>query len=169
MIARISAVIVNGARALAGVALVALMLLFCIDVVARYFFGSPIDGVLEITTTLLLPLVVFVGMALSVPADVHVRMGVIYDRLPGVPRRVLRILALSLGALLWAAIGWQMGNRAIESILEHEVSTVSFALPVFWGFLIVAVGSAAMTIVSILHLFIPEPEHSVDDAAVEGV
>jgi TRAP-type C4-dicarboxylate transport system permease small subunit len=161
--------IVNAARIVGGSALVVLMVLFCTDVVARYFFGSPIDGVLEITTTVLLPLVVFVGMCVSIPDDVHVRMGIIYDKLPGVPHRVLRIVALLLAALLWAAIAYYVGVRAIDSITSNEVSTVSFALPIFWGYLIVSIGSVLMAVVALLHLFVPEPETSSDEVALDAI
>ncbi|MFM2475314.1 TRAP transporter small permease [Burkholderia cenocepacia] len=170
VLAKASAAIVLGARVASGAALVALMLLFCIDVVARYALGSPIDGVLEITTTLLLPLVVFVGMALSVPVDGQVRMGVLYDRARGIPRRALRTLGGGIAVVLWGLVAWQTGERALASMTGNEVSTVSFALPVFWGYLIVAIGSALLAASSLIHLLRPEPERSDDDAALdEGV
>ena len=80
------------------------------------------------------------------------------------------LLAGGVAVVLWGLVAWQTGERALDSITGHEVSTVSFALPVFWGYLIVAIGSATMATVSLLHMLMPEPERSDDDAALdEGV
>lgn len=149
-----------------GAALVALMLLFCADVVARYFLQRPIDGVMEMTTTLLLPLVVFMGMALSVRVDGQVRLGVFVDRLRPTAQRVFRGIALLVAGLLWSAIAIVVGTRAVEAFQAGEVSTVSFALPVFVGYAIVATGSALMAVVCLLNIGqAPAPA----DPAIDGV
>ena len=166
MVYRLTRAVERTVIAVGGAGLVALMLLFCADVVARYALHRPIDGVMEMTTTLFLPLVVFMGMALSVRVDGQVRLGVIADRLPAIPQRALRGLALLVGAALWAAIAAVVGSRALASFQAGEVSTVSFGLPVFTGYAIVAAGSALMAIVSLLNIGQPPAD---TDPALDGV
>jgi len=149
-----------------GAALVALMLLFCADVIARYFLKRPIDGVMEMTTTLLLPLVVFMGMTLSVRGDGQVRLGVIVDRLPPGGQRAFRGVALLVAGLLWGAIALVVGTRALESFQAGEVSTVSFGLPVFVGYAIVATGSALMSVTCLINIGQPP---APADPTVDGV
>ncbi len=152
----------------AGAGLLALMALFCADVIARYVAHAPLPGVYELTTTLFLPMVVFLGMAVSVRSDTHVQMSIVTERLPEPAQRALRAFGLALAAALWGAIAWVVGDRAIQSMAAHEVSTVSFALPVFWGYLIVAVGSALMAVTCAINIG-RSAEHSAADATVEGV
>lgn len=168
LVTRVTRGVEHGVTVVAGAGLIALMILFCADVLARYVLHAPIEGVYEMTTTLFLPMVVFVGMALSVRHDTHVRLNVLSDRAPESVQRWLRGLGLLLGALLWGAIAWVVGDRALQSFVANEVSTVSFALPVFWGYLIVAVGAALMALVSVINVG-RASERTSDDDAAEGV
>lgn len=168
IVVRTTRYIERGVTVAAGAGLLALTAVFCADVIARYVVHEPIEGVFEMATTLFLPLVVFLGMALSVRADTHVRMTVLTEKLPDPVQRVLRGLGLLLGALVWGAIAWVVGERALQSIVDHEVSAVSFALPVFWGYLIVAVGAGLMALVSIINIG-QRVERPADADTVEGV
>lgn len=152
LVTRLTSGVARAVVAVAGIGLVALMILFCADVVSRYALHAPIDGVYEMTTTLFLPMVVFVGMALSVRADTHVRMTVLTERFAEPVQRLLRGLGQLIAAALWGAIALVVGERALQSFVDHEVSTVSFALPVFWGYFIVAAGSAVMSLTSLLNI-----------------
>lgn len=165
---RLTRYVEGGVTVAAGAGLLALTVLFCADVVARYVVHRPLDGVYEMTTTLFLPMVVFLGMAVSVRSDTHVQMTVVTEKLPEIAQRSLRGLGLLIAAALWGAIAVVVGQRALQSMAAHEVSTVSFALPVFWGYLIVAVGSALMAVTCAINIG-RAAEHTADDDLVDGV
>lgn len=168
LVTRTTRLIERGVTVFAGIGLIALTAIFCADVLARYILNKPIDGVFEMATTLFLPMVVFLGMALSVRTDTHVRMSVLIDRLPAAGQRIFRGFGNLIGGLLWAAIALVMGDKALASMIANEVSTVSFALPIFWGYAIVALGSALMAFVSLINIGQPAEPADDSDSVAEG-
>ena len=117
---RTARILVSVERYARGAALALIMgmtLLGFLEVVLRYFFNSPILGVNEIQSYLV-PVVVSLALAATQYDKKHIRMEILYDRLPVKARRAADYLALIVSLAVWVLIAWQTivtGNHYMAS------------------------------------------------------
>lgn len=137
-----------------GVALALIMLMTIlgfVDVVLRYFFNAPIMGVKEIQSYLV-PVIVSLSLAITQHDKKHIRMEIIYDRLPERARRVADYLALSMSFVVWVLITWQSvvaGNHYISTGRVINMIHVNMGYVQY----IAAFGSALLCLEVGRHLF----------------
>jgi len=113
---------------MAGMALVAMTVLTCTDVVLR-LFGHPILGTYEI--------VGFLGAilnAFALPETTrqkgHVRVEVLVSRFPQRIRKVISVFSYLLGILLFLFIGYAGFQHGLELKRGHEVS-MTLQIPLY--------------------------------------
>lgn len=114
---------------IAGLITFATMCLIVGNVVSRYAVGVPIAGTLELTEGAL-PLIIFLALALTQHDGGHIRVTLVTDRLPQPVARVLAVIAMLAGVVLfsWAAwAGWLAANRSF-AIGEMERGSIRFPL-----------------------------------------
>lgn len=129
----------------AGVLTFAVMCLVVANALLRYAVNAPIAGTLEITEASL-PLMIFLSLALTQYHGGHIRVVVVTQHLGVTPRRVLMVLALLLGAVLFAWASWAGWIMAMKSYVigETERGSIRFPLwPVKFG---VFLGLALLTV-----------------------
>jgi TRAP-type C4-dicarboxylate transport system permease small subunit len=141
---------------LSGVALLGLMVLTTADVVGRYFFNAPIEGVFDLTQ-LGMVVIIFFGLAYCGMQGGHVSIEVIYNLLSGPARDVLNRVTNLAGAVLFAVIAWE---TIVQSIGMRELGETSNLLLIpFYPFMwVVALGSILFALVMLLRVFVPAAE-----------
>lgn len=154
----------NYLLALAGGALLGLMMLVSvIDICARYFFDQPIVGVVE-ALTLALPVAVFLPLAYVEIRGAHIRVDLLTGRFPEKVRILLDLVSSLLGITLFAIITWFGWNYAVESWQNNEVGAGMLGLVVYptktaiaIGFTLAGIQLIVMAVRSFLNLFRKSP------------
>jgi TRAP-type C4-dicarboxylate transport system permease small subunit len=133
-----------------GLAVIAAGLLLCavlmvsLEVVARYFFNSPLSWTFEVTEYFLL-FIPCLGMGWLARHDGHVSIDIVTGRLPEPLRsRLARVVALCVSAAclfvaVWGAIAtWESYSKGarIEAILQTPQFLIYSAIPL--GFFVCA-------------------------------
>ena len=122
---------------LAGVALAAMMLVTVADVVLRAAVNTPIRGTLEIVE-FLLTCTFFLALPASFLREEHIVVDVVDGMAPRwVP--LLRSIAGVLAVLVMAAMAWQGGIAARDTLMFRDV-TSDLALPRIWYWVPVLAG-----------------------------
>lgn len=142
--------------ALAGVVLVALMFLTVADVVGRYFFNSPLNGVFDLTQFAVL-IMTFLSFAYCGFRGAHVVIELLYDRIPKQAQFVVRRMSNAVGAVLFAIIAWR---AVVQSFDVREFNETSQLLTIpYWPFYyVVAFGAALFAVVLAIKTFVDLPE-----------
>lgn len=156
---------VTASAALAGVVLFSLMLLTTADVIGRYFFNAPIDGVVDLTQFAVL-IMTFLSFAYCGYRGAHVVIELLYNRFgPGVRRWLTRISDIA-GCLIFAAIAWCSIVQSID-VRDFSESSQLLTIP-YWPFYwLVAFGAALFSWVLLVRTFADLPDEQADDDGVE--
>ena len=139
----------------AGVVLVLLMLLTVADVVGRYF-GSPINGVFDLTH-FAVAIMVYLGLAYCGMRGAHVVIELLYDKLPRATQAPFNRVINLAGCVLFAVICWRTAVQSLD-VREFGEASQMMELPLFPLYIVVSVGAGLFAWVMALRLFIPEPE-----------
>lgn len=152
----------------AGCVAFVMMALVVANTLLRFFLNAPIAGTLEITESLL-TMLIFLSVGLTQFEGGHIHVVLVTERLPQALQRVMRVLAMLLGAVFfawstYAAWGFAMKSLAID---EHEWGAISF--PVYPVKFIVFLGLLLLTVQFFLDALValsgPLPR---DDDAAHG-
>lgn len=125
--------------------LIFLTLLVTANVVARYFFQSPIPGAVNMTE-LLMPHIVFAGLAYTLMQGGQVQVTLVLDRLSPGWRRRFQALASALGLLLFAALTYKSSQFFWDSFVIRERMLAPIYLPWWLGKLAMPIGCALMSL-----------------------
>lgn len=132
---RLNAVVEGLSKALlvcAGIAMTAMMLHICADVVARYLFNKPFTGTLEIVAWYYMVACVFLPVAYVQARRQHLMVEVftlgLNKRQTAILDAVVALLSLAYVALLT----WLVFNAAVGATAKWEIKDVTFFdLPVW--------------------------------------
>lgn len=135
-------------HAIAGVALVVMMLVVVGDVVLRAVFNTPVKGAYDMVSIALLVMTMF-GIAPVVATRSEILIDLIDAVLPPAWLQVLAIVAALIGVVLFAFFGWAMiqpaldawrwGERSLElGIPKWPLWVVAFIglIGIFWAYLL---------------------------------
>jgi len=148
--ARWRATAASGCGWLAAISLAAMMLVTVADVVLRAAINRPIRGTLEIVE-FLLTCTFFLALPASFLREEHI----VVDVVDGVAARwvpLLRRIAGVLAVLVMAAMAWQGGIAARDTLLFNDV-TSDLALPRIWYWVPVLAGMIGGGIAAAAMLF----------------
>ena len=154
-IARVTGIVTSAAAHVAGVVLVLLMLLTTADVVGRYFFNSPINGVFDLTH-FAVSMMTYLGLAYCGYRGAHVVIELLYDKLPAAARRGLDRLINLAGCVLFGLIAWRTAVQAVD-VREMGEASQMMELPFFPLYCLVVLGAGLFAWVMALRVFVPEP------------
>jgi TRAP-type C4-dicarboxylate transport system permease small subunit len=143
----------------AGLVLILLMLLTTADVVGRYF-GSPINGVYDLTH-FAVSIMTYLGLAYCGYRGGHVVIELLYDRLPRGARGILNRVINLAGCVLFATISVRTAIQSLD-IREMGEASQMMELPLFPLYCVVAAGAALFAWVMGLRVFVPEPESGAE-------
>lgn len=128
----------------AGMVLIAMMLLTTADVAGRYLFNMPILGVFELTEYMMVCLV-FCSLAYTQSKKAHVAVDILATLIPPQGRRAVDIINYLLSFFVLALITWKSIERGFEVMATKEFSAI-LQIPVYPFMFLVALGSAALCI-----------------------
>lgn len=153
---RLTNVTVTASAAVAGVVLVALMLLTVADVIGRYFFHAPLNGVFDLTQFAVL-VMTFLSFAYCGFRGAHVVIELLYDRIPKAAQFAVRRVSNAVGAILFAVIAWR---AVVQSVDVRDFNETSQLLTIpYWPFYyVVAFGAALFALVLAIKTFTDLPE-----------
>ena len=138
--------------AVAGVALVLMMVQVFADVAGKYFLNSPIPLTIELVEFYYMTSVVFLPLALVERKDGHINVELVYTSLPRVGKRLLEILGFVFGVWFY----WMMTARTLKVALNKyevgEFSLGSYSIITWPSRFIVTIGAALITVVLVLKL-----------------
>lgn len=155
-VARATDFVTTIAAYVAGVVLLALMLLTTADVAGRYFFNAPLNGVFDLTH-FAVSIMTFLGLSYCGYRGGHVVIELLYEKLPMVARGVLNRVINLVGCVLFGVIAWRTAVQSIDVRDMGEASQL-MEIPFFPLYWLVAFGCALFAAVMALRIFIPEPE-----------
>ncbi len=144
----------------AGVVLFLLMLLTTADVIGRYFFNSPINGVFDLTHFAVATMA-FLGLAYAGYRGAHVVIELLYDRLPTRFRCGVNGVINLAGCVLFGLIAWRTVVQSVDVRQMGEASQM-MEIPFFPLYWLVAFGSGLFACLLGLRIFLPDSEGDID-------
>jgi TRAP-type transport system small permease protein len=137
----------------AGVALLALMLLTVADVVMRYVFHSPISGVWDLTQAAMV-LVTFLGLAYGGYTGGHIVIDLLKDRFDARALRALDLFVGILSALVMLVIAWRSSLYMLD-VARTGAASMTLLMPFYPLVAVVAFGSLVFAAVLLFRAFRP--------------
>lgn len=122
-----------------------IMFLTVADIIGLVVFGKPIPGTMEVTEHLMV-FMVFLGLAFTQYTDSNIKVEAFTRYLPHRVRYALDVVALLLGALLFALITWRTGIWMMESWAILEVAEGLLSFPAYPAKTALVVGSALLAL-----------------------
>jgi TRAP-type C4-dicarboxylate transport system permease small subunit len=135
---------------LSGAALIAVMIIVCLNVIGRGFFERPLKGTVDITS-LLGAVIIACAIANTQVLKGHIRIGLIVERLPTRLKYILESLVNLIGFVLFSLISWQTILFAKATFEIGELSEV-IKIPLGPFASIVAIGCTALTLILLIDL-----------------
>ena len=108
------------------------------DVLGRYLFKAPIQmgqGIMEI----LLPSVVVLSLAYIQRVKAHVRVRIVYDRMPRGVQLMMDVAVISVSIAMWVIVGW----ISVVVIMKQAATGQyidTLRIPVWWPRVMLPVG-----------------------------
>ena len=140
MIARIARL----ASTLAGLAVLAIVVLISFDVLMRYFFDEPQLFVDELASFLEV-LVIFGGLAQTFRLGGHVRVDLLTSRLSAPVRAWLRLVTLMIGLAFLGVVMWTTAQSALTAYRYGRVSSVML-YPLWLPMVLIPVGLGLLAV-----------------------
>lgn len=135
---------------MAAIAIVAVMIIVCVNVMARSLLGIPLKGTVDIVS-LLGVLIIAGAIAYTQVLKGHIRITLFIDMLPDPLRTLLAILVDLICMIMFSIISWQ---TILFAIGTHEIGELSEVLkiPVTPFAFVVSAGCIAITLVLLVDL-----------------
>jgi TRAP-type C4-dicarboxylate transport system permease small subunit len=107
---------------LSAASVLAVFVLVVVDVIGRYFFNHPVKGSNDIGEVILV-LIAYFGIAYTQLNKEHVRVTLLWSKLPVKGRIIGDGLSFLFGAVIYALIAWNLGRRAVRLIAGTYASS----------------------------------------------
>jgi C4-dicarboxylate transporter DctQ subunit len=131
--------VMNGLAWLAGSLMMLALLMVCVDVVMRYFFNSPIGGVLQFSEYVLL-YIPFLAAAYVLKDDGHIKIDIVLNRLSPKVQTALNMLT-SLFSFLVLLVLTYYGTYITLDYYRRGVPTLKYyKIPEFLIIMVIPLG-----------------------------
>lgn len=142
------------------ISIAAIMVLIGVHVVGRYFFKTPVKGMIEIAAIFMV-FIVFFALAEVTREKSHVNVDILLVRLSRRTQNILLLITSFLSIIISVIIAWKMWSRAINLWTNPgETAGATLAIPLM-PFIVVA--SIGFTLLS-LELLVDIIERSIQAA-----
>jgi len=145
---------VRGLAAVAGVGIVAMMLLTCADVFLRYFFNAPIEGTLDLTQMLMV-IIVFFGLAYCGWTGGHVVVDLLRELIPHRVIVPLAIIVNAAGAVTMLAMAWESLQTSFTFMMTGE-TPMTVLIPKYPFIWVAAFGALTYAVVLLFKTVRPD-------------
>ena len=150
LIEKIVTMITRWLNWMAAAAIIAVMVIVCINVVGRGIFGNPLKGTVDIVS-LLGALIIAGAIAYTQVLKGHIRITLLVEKLPGRLRYIIASLIDLIGFALFALISWQTILFVRDTYDIGELSEV-LKIPLTPFAVVITVGCIAITLVLLVDL-----------------
>ncbi|MEP9347659.1 TRAP transporter small permease [Xanthobacter sp. KR7-225] len=141
--------------ALGAICLFAMMVIVFVDVAMRYLFNSPLGFSYDLISLYLMVGVFFFALSDTLRHDEHVRVDILYLRMPEGLRRLCDRISYGLAAALFAVVLWTGLVRALASTAQGEVMATLIPWPIWVAYWMVPIGTAPIVLLCLLRLIHP--------------
>jgi len=125
-----------------AVAMLAVMLVVVADVVARYFFSSPLIFAYDLIGMYLVVLVFFFALPGTLHLHGHIAIDFFQPFMPARLRFAGEAIGYAAGAVVLALIAWKLGARAWVAFVNGDVTATTIPWPIWLSEAPAAIGSA---------------------------
>lgn len=133
--------------AVAGIALLSMMLVVVLDVSLKYLFNQPVPGTLEMVSYWFMAACAFLPLAHVQKREGHIAMTLATDWLPERPLRLLTGVILLIGAAYMALFAWSSAQEAIGmTSVGESTSAIYFEILIWPGRWCVPAGTGSMAV-----------------------
>lgn len=135
-----------------GEILIAMMCLhICIEVIANWFFGTPIEGTVEIVTRCYMVGVAFLPLAYIQRRNEHIKADIFTRKLPYQAQLLIDIFISILMVVMCALLGWYGYVDALSAAASNEaIELLHVSIPSWPTRWFVPFGFGSMMIVAVL-------------------
>lgn len=131
--------------AVAGVALIVMMVLISLSALGRYTISMPINGSEVIVGMFLAPLVTYLAAASALAHRQHVGVTAVVVKMGARLRAFSQILFALIAAGMFGLIAVQGGKRTLQAYSDHQMET-NISVPIFWAYMVVPIGAGALVL-----------------------
>lgn len=132
-------------RGLTGLALVALVLLVCAEIVTRFFFNHSLMVVEELAGYLVVGLTLL-GASLSLRSNSLFQVGFVLQSLPAAVQRLLNLVFMLLSLGVCGVLIWQTFRLVMSSYARGNVAPTTLMTPLWIPQLLVPLGLSMIAI-----------------------
>lgn len=152
--------------AVAGIALMLMMIQTVVDVIGRNVFSQPIEGSLEVVSVYHMVAVVFLPLALVERRHEHISVDLLVNAMPSPLRRFFVVVSYLVCAVFAGVLAFQTAIDAVESFKIGEILMSSVYITVWPAKFLLPIGFGLMFLQFLLHAgsaindpgFNPEPD-----------
>ncbi|WP_157958951.1 TRAP transporter small permease [Salinicola endophyticus] len=132
-------VIATGVRCLAGLGLIALVILVSAEIVSRFFFAYSLRVVEELAGYIVVGLTLF-GASLAVRKNSLFQVGFLFDALPHGVKRLLNLVYLMLSLAVCGVLIWYALQLVESSYTRGNVAPTFLMTPLWMPQLLIPLG-----------------------------
>ncbi len=136
---------------IAGVIIVAIMLLITADISLRFLFNSPIMGTLELTEFGMV-VAFYIGLAYLQSQKGHITIEIVVDRLSARTRSVLEGIVYFLCLVVFGLMSWTGWVTAMDALQVGEITYGNIPFPTAPAKFILAIGCSLVCLQLVLDL-----------------
>jgi len=138
--------------------LLLIMILISGDTISRYVFNSPIVGLTEFITEILMVAMVFLGISACQKKNEHVRVEVFLRFFTKKFISRINKLFSFLSSILFALITYKAWCLTLRAFTNNHYSPGSWSFPLAPGYMLVVIGAGLISVRLLLQIFL-----SLDD------
>jgi len=131
--------VMSGLAWLAGWLMMFALLMVCVDVVMRYFFNSPIGGVLQFSEYVLL-YIPFLAAAHVLKDDGHIKIDIILNRLSPKVQAALNMVTSLFGTLVLLVLTWYGAYITFDYCRRGVPTLKYYKIPEFLVIMVIPLG-----------------------------
>ncbi|MGJ3402311.1 TRAP transporter small permease [Glutamicibacter sp. Je.9.36] len=148
---------------LAGLALLAMMLLSLANALGRTWFQSPIYGANEITANWLLPALVLLAIPGAQVWKEHINVALVIENLSNRSLSWVRLFSCLAGAALSALLAWYGLQEALAKTEVQATGGIT-SIPIWPAYYFVPLGFTLTTLVLLIDAWLgfTKPEHEIN-------
>jgi len=137
---------------IAGIGIIAMILITGMEVVGRYFLNRPFHWVLEINEYIMV-FAAFLGMAYTMQVGGHVAVDVIYKLYSEQNKHIAELIVAVLSLIVWAILTLKGLQQSLLYLERNIKSSTLLAVPQFYPMLLVVAGSLICCFQALLMIY----------------
>ena len=149
---------------LSGIAMLLMMVAGSLDIIGTNVFAAPVPAAFEFITTMMV-VVVFFALALAQARKSHLRVEIIYNRLPVPIQIVLDLLQYALTTIFFGLIAYFGWKSAALGFAQGEYASGIVNFPVWPARFALAIGASLMTMQCMIDFIGVLMGWQIDDSA----